>query len=79
MKCSAYYVKTMYWLLLDSIITMFVLFSTFWMIGEQHFSKLAYILVSIMARIVVWSSSYLPFEYYYSWTPATIYMNDNDF
>lgn len=79
MKYSSYYIKSLYWLFLDTISTLFVLFSTFWIVGENKISNFIFIIISVMIRIVVWASSYLPFEYYYSWTPATICMNDNDF
>ena len=79
MKCSSYYIKCLYWLFVDSISTLFVLWIALLCSGEKNISNMIFLWIAVLSRIVVWSSSYLPFEYYYSWTPATICMNDNEF
>ena len=79
MNCPSYYIKSIFWLILDCISTCFVLWIVLLYSEVTNLTNTIFLLISILIRIVVWASVYLPFEYYYSWTPTIICMNDNEF
>jgi len=66
----SYYKKTLSWLLLDSACTYAVTTFTGWVVGAPHADRVA--LLIVLYRVPVWASVYLPWEYYWSWTPLNV-------
>lgn len=68
-----YFVKCSGWLILDAAVTYAALRFTAVAIGN---GAAKHALVATLCRVPVWATAFLPYEYYWSWTPWNVCVDD---